>query len=190
MSLHRILTTTAVGIAVSAAAATGVAAAAPAATAAACSVSWGSTAKTSAPMTARQITDVRSGQHTCYDRLVVDLNGAGSTATGYDVRYVTTVVQDGSGQPVPLRGGAKLQIVVRAPSYDTSGRSTYTPANPKELVDVTGYRTFRQAAFAGSFEGQTTIGLGVRARLPMRVFRLAGPGTGERLVVDVAHSWS
>ena len=190
MSLHRILTTAAVGAAISAAAVTGVATAAPAATAAACSVSWGSTAKTSVPMTARQITNVRAGQHTCYDRLVVDLNGAGSTATGYDVRYVTTVTQDASGKPVPLRGGAKLQIVVRAPAYSTTGRSTYNPANPKELVNVTGYRTFRQVAFAGSFEGQTTLGLGVRARLPMRVFRLAGPGTGERLVIDVAHSWS
>ena len=190
MSLHRILTTAAVGIAASAATATGVAAAAPAATAAICSVSWGSTAKTSAPMTARQLTNVRAGQHTCYDRLVLDLNGAGSSPTGYDVRYVTTVTQDGSGKPVPLRGGAKLQIVVRAASYSTTGRSTYDPADLKELVNTTGYRTFRQAAFAGSFEGQTTIGLGVRARLPMRVFRLAGPGNGERLVIDVAHTWS
>ena len=43
---------------------------------------------------------------------------------------------------------------------------------------------------AGSFEGQTTIGLGVRARLPFRVFVLAGPGSGSRLVVDVAHAGS
>jgi len=190
MSLHRVLRTVAVGIAVSAATATGIAATAPAATAAACSVAWGSTPKTSAPMTQRDLVNVRSGRHTCYDRLVVDLNGAGSTATGYSVRYVTTVYEDGSGKPVPLRGGAKLQIVLKAPAYDNNGHSTYSPANRTELVNATGYRTFRQVAFAGSFEGQTTIGLGVRARLPMRVFRLAGPGTGERLVIDVAHSWS
>lgn len=30
-------------------------------------------------------------------------------------------------------------------------------------MDVTGYRTFRQVAFTGSFEGQTLIGLGVPA---------------------------
>ena len=37
--------------------------------------------------------------------------------------------------------------------------------------------------------GQTTLGLGVRARLPFRAFVLAGPGDGSRLVVDVAHLW-
>ena len=190
MSLHQVLRTAAVGIAVSVATATGLAEAAPAATAASCSVVWGSTPKSSAPMTQRDLVDVRSGRHTCYDRLVVDLNGAGSTVTGYGVRYVTTVYQDGSGEPVSLRGGAKLLIVVKAPAYDDNGHSTYSPANRTELVNTAGYQTFRQVALAGSFEGQTTIGLGVRARLPMRVFRLAGPGTGERLVIDVAHSWS
>ena len=63
------------------------------------------------------------------------------------------------------------------------------PANPCELANVAGYQTFRQVAYAGSFEGQTTLGLGVRARLPFRVFILAGPGDGSRLVVDVAHRW-
>jgi len=190
MSLHRVLRTAAAGIAISAATATGLAAAAPAATAASCSVAWGSTPKTSASMTQRDLVNVRSGRHTCYDRLVVDLNGAGSTLTGYSVRYVTTVYQDGSGEPVSLRGGAKLLIVVKAPADDDNGHSTYSPANPTELVNTAGYRTFRQVALAGSFEGQTTIGLGVRARLPIRVFLLAGPETGERLVIDVAHSWS
>ncbi len=43
--------------------------------------------------------------------------------------------------------------------------------------------------WAGSFEGQTTVGLGVRARLPFRVFTLEGPGDGSRIVVDVARYW-
>ena len=54
---------------------------------------------------------------------------------------------------------------------------------------MTGWTTFRQVAYAGSFEGQTSFGLGVRARLPFRVFTLAGPGAGSRIVVDVAHRW-
>lgn len=56
-------------------------------------------------------------------------------------------------------------------------------------MNVAGYSTFRQVALAGSFEGETTIGLGVRARLPMRVIVLDGPGSGSRLVIDVAHRW-
>jgi hypothetical protein len=151
-----------------------------------CPRGWGSLPEANNRMTAAPVTDVRTGRHACFDRLVVDIRGR---APGYDVRYVTNVTQDGSGFTVPLRGGAKLQVVVRAPAYDDAGRSTYKPANSRELTNVAGYSTFRQVAYAGSFEGQTTIGLGVRARLPFRVFTLAGPGSGTRLVVDVAHRW-
>jgi hypothetical protein len=154
-----------------------------------CATTWGSLAKTSAPYTTKQITNVRSGRHACFDRLVVDINGAGLGKPGFATRYVASVKRDGSGAVVPLRGGAKLSIIVKAPAHDDAGRSTYTPARPANVVDVTGYRTFRQVAWAGTFEGQTTIGLGVRARLPMRTFLLAGPSGGHRLVVDVAHRW-
>ncbi len=97
-------------------------------------------------------------------------------------------VQDGSGFLVPLRGNAFLRVFT-ARAYDDNGKSTYNPANKNELTNVTGYQTFRQLADAGSFEGRTTLGLGVRARLPFRVFTLDGPGTGSRLVIDVAHHW-
>lgn len=88
-----------------------------------------------------------------------------------------------------LAGAADLQITLNAPAYDDSGRATYSPARPNTAVNVAGYRTFRQVALAGSFEGETTLGLGVRARLPMRVTVLIGPGSGSRIVVDVAHRW-
>jgi hypothetical protein len=74
--------------------------------------------------------------------------------------------------------------MVQAQAYDDSGASTYTFADESELVDVSGYQTFRQVAWAGSFEGESTVGLGVRARLPFRVYTLPG-----RIVVDVAHRW-
>jgi hypothetical protein len=150
-----------------------------------CPRGWGSLPEASSRMVQSPITDVRTGRHACFDRLVVDLRGR---APGYDVRYVRNVYQDGSGFLVPLRGGAKIQIIVRAPAYDAY-RTTYQPANKRELSNVAGYRTFRQVAYGGSFEGQTTIGLGVRARLPFRVFTLAGPGSNSRLVIDVAHTW-
>ncbi len=151
-------------------------------------VYWGSLAKERAGSTISAIIGVRTGMHQCYDRVVVDLAGGGRL--GFDVRYVGAVTQEGSGAPVPVRGGATIQIVVRAPAYSTStGTVTYHPANPRELTNVTGYRTLRQLAYAGSFEGQTTIALGVRARLPMRVFVLDGPGAGQRLVIDIAHRW-
>ena len=98
MSVSRTLRTAAVTLAMAAATATGAVVTAPAATAATtCAVTWGSLPKSSAPMTARQIRGVRAGQHACYDRLVIDLNGWSSGATGYDVRYVDNIYQDGSG---------------------------------------------------------------------------------------------
>lgn len=165
----------------------GLAAPAPATAAGSyCGLVWGSTGKQNAMMSSSPVTNVRTGQHYCFDRLVVDLNGP---AAGYYVRYVSGVTQDGSGFSVPLRGGAFIQVTVNAPSYDSAGNATYNPANKRELQNVSGYQTFRQVASAGSYEGYTNIGLGVRARLPFRVFTLEGPGSGSRVVVDVAHFW-
>lgn len=166
-----------------------IAPAAPAAAAPYCGIYWGSLAKTSAPMSSAPVINVRTGQHACYDRLVVDVKG---DVGGYDVRYVSQITGIGSGLPIPVRGGAFLQITVHDPAYRevTGGTyATYAPANPNELTNVTGYRTFRQAVWTGSFEGYSTIGLGVRARLPFRVFTLDGPGSNSRLVIDVAHRW-
>jgi hypothetical protein len=151
-----------------------------------CGLVWGSMTKTDDSPTTASITNVRTGQHYCFDRMVVDLNGP---AAGYTVRYVPQVVQDGSGFTVPVRGNARLQVTVKAPSYDGNGNATYNPANKAELSNVSGYQTFRQVVYAGSFEGQTNLGVGVRARLPFRVFTLDGPGSTSRLVLDVAHFW-
>ena len=104
---------------------------------------------------------------------------------------MTGVGAEGTGDPVPVRGGAVLQVIVRAPAHNEHG-ATYQPADPREVVGVSGWSTFRQVAWAGTYEGQTTLALGVRARLPFRVFTLAGtPNTDHtpRLVIDVAHRW-
>ncbi|MFD2091890.1 AMIN-like domain-containing (lipo)protein [Blastococcus deserti] len=157
-----------------------------------CGITWGSLPKSVETPSRNMILDVRAGQHACFDRLVVDLGGRDLTFRSYDVRYVPVVIQDGSGDPVPVRGAADLQILVRAPVQDEDGRVTYQPDDRRELVNVSGFRTFRQVAWAGSFEGQSTIALGVRARLPFRVFTLAAlPGSeqGPRMVIDVAHRW-
>ncbi|HRO95191.1 MAG TPA: hypothetical protein PLJ28_14860, partial [Citricoccus sp.] len=98
-----------------------------------------------------------------------------------------------------------LQVFLTNPSTTSTGTLTWTPGNTRELRDVSGYRTLRQVVLAshhretvtGESAGQprshdeayTSIGLGVRARLPFRVFQLEGPGGGSRLVVDVAHRW-
>jgi hypothetical protein len=151
-----------------------------------CGLVWGSLAKADPAMSQAKVVNVRTGQHYCFDRLVIDLNGS---AAGYTVRFVPQVSRSGSGLPVPLRGQAFIQLTVNAPAYDDAGQPTYTPATTDELSNVGGYQTFRQVAWAGTFEGYTTLALGVRARLPFRVLAVPGPDAGSRLVVDVAHYW-
>jgi len=138
--------------------------------AAGCSVTWGSLAKSVTNNTHRTLYGLRTGRHTCYDRLVLDLNAGGE---GYRVRYVSAVRNQGEGAVIPLRGGAFIQV-------DDQSMVTRRPAMP----NVTGYTTFRQVGWGGSFEGYSTVGLGVRARLPFRVFRHE-----NHLVIDVAHRW-
>ena len=146
-----------------------------------CGIDWGSGEKSGPATTGGNLVGLRAGGHDCYDRLVFDVPGSSG---GYHVSYVDEVTEDPTGNPVPLRGGAKLEVTVYSPAYDQSGAPTYVYANRAELVDVTGFQTFRQVAWAGSFEGTTTVGLGVRARLPFRVITLT-----DRIVVDVAHFW-
>lgn len=153
-----------------------------------CPTGWGSVAKTRSAATTESLTDIRTGRHACFDRMVVDVPGAGTSGLGYSVRYVSRLHQDGSGNYIPVGGGAVLEVRVAAPAYDTdTGKPTYPVRAGQRLkgVDLTGYRTFRDARFVGSFEGDTQIGLGVRARLPFRVWVAT-----DRVVVDVAHNWT
>jgi len=154
-----------------------------------CGITWGSLPKAADAQDADVVTGVRAGRHACFDRLVIDLAGQDAAFGSYSVRYVPVVQEDGSGHEVPVRGAGDLQVVVVASAYQ-DGRPTFEPADPEEVVDVSGYSTFRQVAWAGTYEGYTTLALGVRARLPFRVFSLAGTGSDtSRLVVDVAHAW-
>ncbi len=163
--------------------AAGATTAAPAAPskAAFCGIHWGSKAKSAGSMVQTRVQHVRAGEHACFDRLVIEL-GKGPKA-GYRVQYVSKIIQDPSGKVIKVLGGAKLRITILAPI--ASG----FPISSKHLVNVTGFRTFRQVVGAGSFEGITSIGLGVRAKLPFRVLVLNGPGSHTRLVIDVAHRW-
>ncbi len=160
----------------------------PASAASYCGLVWGSLAESNQTMSTASVTNVRTGQHYCFDRLVIDLKG-NSRGLQRPLR-----LQGGPGRLRTAHQAAGRRVPADhrqlAPAYDNvTGKATFIPANRSEVTNVSGYQTFRQVAWAGSFEGYTTLGLGVRARLPFRVFTLDGPGSGSRLVVDVAHYW-
>jgi hypothetical protein len=149
-----------------------------------CTTEWDTGLEANPVMTSSPIVNVRSGSHACFERLVVDVQG---TPPGYNVQYVAEVVRDGSGERVPLRGEAFLQFIVLAPAYNVeTGEPIYAPSDDREVVDVSGSSVIRQVAYAGSFEGQTTFGVGIESALPFRVFTLTGPGDRSRVVLDVA----
>ena len=148
---------------------------APAASAAACVTPWGSAPKDNPAMGTGEVDTLRAGRHPCFDRFVVQVDGP---IAGFNVRYVDQITQDGSGFVVPTLGaGKRLQVIVRHPSFSTP-----------RLPSVAGFSTFRQVVNAGSFEGQTTFGLGLRnGPLPFRAFIIQG--AHGIFVVDVAHRW-
>lgn len=43
--------------------------------------------------------------------------------------------------------------------------------------------------YAGKVDGPDAVGIVTRARLPYRIFVVKGPGSHNRIVVDVAHRW-
>jgi hypothetical protein len=139
-----------------------------------CGVTWGSFPKTGTA--AGDVTSIRAGRHDCFDRVVFD------GQRGFnEVRYVSQVTTDGAGRPVPLLGGAFLEVSMRTDSTSPVFRGPFPGAR--------GFQTLRQVAGAGSFEGYESFGIGVRARLPFRVFTLDPNGSRPRLVVDIAHRW-
>jgi len=150
--------------------------------AAGCSTNWGINAKHRGSQTitvATRVRGVRAGRHGCFDRLVIDMSGGKQPP--FSARYVKKIVAEASGKVLRVRGRAKILIVVRGPA----GRHYH--ANAVNLADVSGFKTFRQVRGAGSFERVTAIGLGVRAKLPFRVFELGSSEAGWRIVIDVAH---
>ena len=97
----------------------------------------------------------------------------------YSVHYVPVVRLDGSGAPLRLRGAAFLEVVVRAPTHDEDYRPVLRPTRLRP-----DFPAMREVNAPGSFEGQTTAGIGVTQRVGFRMLELTSP---TRIVIDLAH---
>jgi hypothetical protein len=129
------------------------------------------------PVGSPKLVGLRAGRHTAYDRVVFQLDGP--IPSYYSVRYVPVVRLDGSGDPLRLRGAAFLEVVIRAPTHDEHYRPVLTPTRLRP-----GFPALREVNAPGSFEGQTTAGIGLTHRVGFRVLELANP---TRIVIDLAH---
>ncbi len=89
-------------------------------------VYWGSLSKTSAlnPVVST-VHNLRTGRHSCFDRLVVDIGGRGQL--GYTVRYVTVFSQTAAATLSPW----SATPTCRSPSTPPPApRTTCRPTNP------------------------------------------------------------
>jgi hypothetical protein len=155
-----------------------------------CGITWGSLQKDGGTLGPEALVNVRTGHHDCYDRVVFDFQGS---AGGYRAGYGGAVSQ-GRGEPLDVVGGAQIAVEFLEPAYDVQTGALTVPYavgdHPFNISVMDGYRTLTDVVYGGTFEGYTTFGIGVRARLPFRVLTLPGPGTSSRIVIDVAHHWS
>lgn len=129
------------------------------------------------------LTAIRTGEHAAFDRVTFQFRGG---VPGYDIRYVPKVTQDGSGQPVTLRGRAFVQVVFRHASAAEQGLAApphdrLTSTGPATIT--TGFASLRQLKAAGDYEGYLSFGLGLDQRAGFRVVTLTNPA---RVAVDIA----
>jgi hypothetical protein len=127
------------------------------------------------------VTDVTTGQHEGYDRVVFRLGGTGTP--GWMVRYVDQAIDDPADTVLDIAGDGTLAVVLLGVQLpDTTGVPEWDGTNPIRTPD---YAVLREVNVRGQFEGQELAYLGLDSGdHPFRVFALADPA---RVVVDVRH---
>ncbi|WP_329045202.1 hypothetical protein OG738_27635 [Amycolatopsis sp. NBC_01488] len=126
------------------------------------------------------MTNIRTGNNTGFDRVVLDLTAGPAPTVGYQLTDELTA--DPSGEVVWLTGQYFVNVgATLAAAHDVNGNPTYTGPQKfrtRNLANV------MAVAVTGDFEGHLSIGLGVRSRTAVNVFTLTAP---NRVVIDVAH---
>lgn len=124
------------------------------------------------------VTDVRTGVHGHYERVVLDLEG--DSQVGWWAEYSDNPALDGSGAPVSLAGDATLAVIVRGVAQPSGEDHPYDPG--QLLVEPEDTQMVTEVLRTAPFEGQLQVFVGTREEVSFRVFRLGEP---ERLVIDV-----
>lgn len=127
------------------------------------------------------VTSVRVAAQDGFDRVVFELAGREPGQPGWTVEYVEDPRQDGSGDPVEVRGGATLEVRISGVGYPMD---TGVEEQPRDPQVPPGVELVQQVKAGSLFEGVFQGFVGVSREAPFRVFRLENPA---RVVVDVRH---
>ncbi|WP_236827286.1 MULTISPECIES: GerMN domain-containing protein [unclassified Blastococcus] len=131
------------------------------------------------PGAAVTVTDVRAGRQAGFDRVVLEVAGAG--LPGWAARYVPDPLSAGSGLPVDVAGDAVLQLVLTGVGLPgDTGVAPYAGPDPVVLDGP----AVREVVIDSVFEGQLVAFLGTAGERPFRVYRLQSP---NRVVIEVLH---
>lgn len=123
------------------------------------------------------VTEVRSGSHATFDRVVVELAGDGSP--GWYVSTTDRPVTDGSGRAVDYIGETALVIDVRG----LTGHGNPDKESPATPIDDAATETVRSITPLGISEGVQRVVIGLdKADPTFNVNVLDGP---TRIVVDI-----
>ena len=120
---------------------------------------------------------MRVGHHEGYDRVVWDFAGSGRPT--YKVHYVDTPLGDGSGDPVPVRGDAFVEVLITSVGIPAAG----TPRPPDAPASALAGTVVAQAfSIYGGFEGYGQAFIGIRGSDARCGWRATNPA---RLVVEL-----
>ncbi|NKE57989.1 hypothetical protein FXN61_14585 [Lentzea sp. PSKA42] len=121
-----------------------------------------------------QLTDVRTGHHATFDRVVFDLTGGQPQDS---VSSIAEPVSCGSGKPISALGKEFLEVRLQpADAHSYTGSRNIT----------TGLGTAQSVVFTCDFEADLSIAIGVdHANPTYRAYFLTNP---LRYVVDINHS--
>ncbi len=119
---------------------------------------------------------VRTAHHPGFDRITFEFSGP---RPGHRIGYVAQLVEDASGKPVQLAGGAAINVIFQgANAHDDQGQPTVSPRRFEP-----GLPSLKEVAQIGDFEAVVTYGLGVDHRVPFKVLELSNP---SRIAIDIS----
>ena len=124
------------------------------------------------------VTDVRVGTATGYDRFVIEFDGPVPAFT-VTSQGSSAFMQDATGATLQLQGSSGVKVVVHGASgADLNGRQTFIGSTDLRP----GGPVLKEARQTGDFERVFSWGLGLSQPACLRVLTLTGP---DRLVVDL-----
>jgi hypothetical protein len=123
------------------------------------------------------ISGLRTGTHSGYDRLTIDLANGVPASVEITTERGTTFTLSPSGMQATLKGQNGILITIRGADLHTQ----YTGS----IDIVTGYHTLAEVRRVQDFEGVVQLGLGVNGPACYHAYFLTNP---NRLVIDVQAS--